>query len=138
LSDPDVFDRLIPFWQLQLYFEGEGKRPDFYADLFEAFRQQNMSKPRRQRSDWSSDRMMGERNPAVHQLNFVKTACEVAKLDLTDFFDKYGFFFVGTLEYDDYGKYTYAMTQEMVDGCRLAIKNMNLPKPKADLTALRD
>jgi len=26
----------------------------------------------------------------------------------------------------------------MVDACRLAIKNMNLPKPKADLTALRD
>ncbi|MGJ1274932.1 hypothetical protein [Sphingobacterium siyangense] len=66
------------------------------------FRQQNMNKPRRQRSDWRSDRMMGERNPAVHQLNFVKTACEVAKLDLTDLFDKYGFFFVGTLEYDDY------------------------------------
>jgi len=102
------------------------------------FHQQNMNKPRRQRSDWSSDRMMGERNPAVHQLNFVKTACEVAKLDLTDFFNKYGFFFVGTLEYDDYGKYTYTMTQEMVDACRLAIKNMNLPKPKADLTALRD
>jgi len=30
------------------------------------------------------------------------------------------------------------MTQEMVDACRLAIKKMNLPKPKVDLTALRD
>ncbi|MDF2516834.1 MAG: hypothetical protein K0R59_2130 [Sphingobacterium sp.] len=139
LSDPDVFNRLIPFWQLQLYFEGIGKRPDFYADLFEAFRQQNKSKPsRRGRSDWSSDRMMGERNPAVHQLNFVKTACEVAKIDLTDFFDKYGFFYVGTLEYDDYGKYTYTMTQEMVDECKKAIKNMNLPQPEVDLTTLRD
>ncbi|MGJ1403429.1 hypothetical protein ACR79N_08655 [Sphingobacterium siyangense] len=34
--------------------------------------------------------------------------------------------------------YTYTMTQEVVDACRRAIKNMNLPKPKADLTALRD
>lgn len=139
LSDPDVFNRLIPFWQLQLYFEGIGKQPDFYADLFEAFRQQNSVKPsRRRRSDWSSDRTMGERNPAVHQLNFVKTACEVAKIDLTDFFDKYGFFYIGTLEYDDYGKYTYTMTQEMVDECKKAIKNMNLSQPKVDLTMLRD
>ena len=68
----------------------------------------------------------------------VKTACEVAKIDLTDFFDKYGFFYIGTLEYDDYGKYTYVMTQEMVDECKRAIRNMNLSHPKVDLTTLRD
>ena len=82
--------------------------------------------------------MMGERNPAVHQLNFIKTACEVAKVDLIEFFDAYGFFYVGNMTYDDYGRYTYEMTQEMVDTCKKTIKSMNLPKPKTDITKLRD
>ena len=141
LADEDVFNRLIPFWQLQLYFEGVGNNPDFYPDLFEAFRKQNANnRPSRQRirSNWGADRMMGERNPAVHQLNFVKTACEVSKVDLTDFFDKYGFFYVGTMEYDDYGKYKYEMTQEMVDECKKTIQALNLSKPKVDITTLTD
>lgn len=141
LADPDVFNRLIPFWQLQLYFEGQGQNPDFYPDLFEAFRKQAANiRPsgRRANTNWAADRMNGERNPAVHQLNFIKTACEVSKVDLTDFFDKYGFFYVGELEYDDYGKYRYQMTQEMVDKCKEAILAMNLPKPKVDISILED
>lgn len=141
LQDPDVFNRLIPFWQLQLYFEGVGANPDFYPDLFEAFRKQGVAaRPtgRRGISSWAMDRMGGERNPAVHQLNFVKTASEVAKVDLTDFFDQYGFFYVGEFEMEDYGKYTYSMTQEMVDECKKAIKALNLPKPKVDITSLED
>jgi len=138
LADEDVFNRLVIFWQLQLYFEGEGKNPDFYPDLFEAFRKQEAARGATRTGDWATDRRRGERNPAVHQLNFVKTACEVAKVDLTDFFNQYGFFHVGTLNYDDYGKYTYTMTQEMVDKCLAEIKALNLPKPKIDITTLRD
>ena len=138
LADEDVFNRLVPFWQLQLYFEGAGTNPDFYPDLFEAFRKQDAAKATSRTGDWSTDRRTGERNPAVHQLNFVKTACEVAKVDLTDFFAKYGFFYVGTLEYDDYGKYKYSMTQEMVDKCLAEIKALNFPKPNVDITTLRD
>ena len=37
LADSDVFDRLVPFWQLQLYFVRNG-RPDFYADVMEQMR----------------------------------------------------------------------------------------------------
>jgi len=141
LQDPDVFNRLVPFWQLQLYFEGAGNNPDFYPDLFEAFRNQNKNNtPNRQRiqANWGRAGAPMERNPAVHQLNFVKTACEVSKTDLTEFFDKYGFFYVGTMEYDDYGKYNYNMTQEMVDECKKAIKAMNLKKPSLDISTLSD
>ena len=83
---------------------------------------------------------MGDRgnNPAVHQLNFVKTASQVAKLDLTDFFDLYGFFHVGKFTYDDYGNYTYEMTQEMVDKCKKEIQQLNLPKPDMDISTLTD
>lgn len=141
LADPDVFNRIVPFWQLQLYFEGEGGNPDFYPDLFEEFRKQVISvRPSGKRavSSWAADRINGEKNPAVHQLNFIKTACTTSKVDLTDFFDKYGFFFVGELEYDDYGKYKYSMTQEMVDKCKQDIAALNLPKPKVDISTLRD
>lgn len=136
LQDPDVFNRLVPFWQLQLYFANLGHNPNFYPDLFEAFRQQN---PER-RSRRGGGQVMGDRgnNPAVHQLNFVKTASKVAKLDLSDFFDLYGFFYVGKFTYDDYGNYTYEMTQEMVDKCKQEIKQLNLPKPSMDLSKLTD
>lgn len=136
LQDPDVFNRLVPFWQLQLYFANQGKNPNFYPDLFEAFRKQN---PER-RSRRGGGQVMGDRgnNPAVHQLNFVKTASEVAKLDLTDFFDLYGFFHVGKFTYDDYGNYTYEMTQEMVDKCKQEIKKLNLPKPNMDISTITD
>ena len=68
----------------------------------------------------------------------MKTACEVAKEDLTDFFDQYGFFYVGEFEMDDYGKYDYRMTQAMVDKCKADIKALNLPKPKGDISAMKD
>lgn len=141
LQDPDVFNRLIPFWQLQLYFEGVGSNPDFYPDLFEAFRKQAATQRPQGRGrggSWASDRMTGNNNPAVHQLNFIKTACEISKVDLTEFFDKYGFFHVGEITLNDYGNYTYDMSQEMADACKKAIQEMNLPKPKVDITTLTD
>ena len=133
LQDPDVFNRLVPFWQLHLYFTREGNNPDFYPDLFEAFRQQG-EKQGSGMGGWGNR----GRNPAEYQLNFVKTACEVSKTDLTEFFDKYGFFYVGNLSYDDYGKYNYVMSQQMVNECKSAIKAMNLPKPKKDITTFVD
>lgn len=137
LQDEDVFNRLVPFWQLHLYFSRIAGNPDFYPDLFEAFRQQGAREQgaRRPRSGGWSDRGA---NPAPYQLNFVKTACEVSQTDLTEFFDQYGFFTVGSFEYDDYGPYRYEMTQEMVDECRAAIAAMNLPKPTTDISRLMD
>lgn len=140
LEDEDVFNRLVPFWQLQLYFDGEGNNPDFYPDLFEAFRQQieGERNSRGERGARSNDWGARGANPATYQLNFIKTACEISKTDLTDFFDLYGFFKVGTFAYNDYGNYTYEMTQEMVDECKDAIRQMNLPKPKVDISLLTD
>ncbi|MDX9919709.1 MAG: M60 family metallopeptidase [Paludibacter sp.] len=127
LQDEDVFNRLVPFWQLQLYFAGAGKQPDFYADLYEAFRRQTDEGGRGHRQ-----------KVAEYQLNFVKQACKVSKTDLTEFFDKWGFFHIGKFEMNDYGKYTYEMTPEMVAACKAEVKAMNLPKPIVDMTMLED
>lgn len=139
LQEDDVFNRLVPFWQLQLYFSGAGNYKDFYPDLFEAFRKQGAAerpagRGLRRGGGW------GDRgnNPANYQLNFVKTACKIGKTDLTDFFNQYGFFYVGKFEFGDYGNYNYEMTQQMVDECKKEIAAMNLPKPKVDLISLED
>lgn len=131
LKAHDAFGSLVPFWQLHLYFAANGK-PDFYADLYEAFRSQESLGG----EGWDGAR--GKDLSAQYQLNFVKKACEVGKTDLTEFFDKYGFFKIDQFEINDYGKYTYKMTQEMVDACKAEIAVMNLPKPTVDITTLAD
>src|SRR5690606_33607500 len=102
-------------------------------------RQAEASRPAGRRGgNWASDRMRGERNPAVHQLNFIKTACEVSKVDLTECFDKYGFFHVGEVDINDYGNYKYVMTQALDDECKETIQGVNLPKPVHDSRTLTD
>ncbi len=45
---------------------------------------------------------------------------------------------MAVLTYDDYGRYKYEMTQEMVDVCKAEIKKLNLPKPTVDISKLTD
>jgi len=121
LAEKDVFDRLVPFWQLHLYFSRNG-RPDFYADVMEQMRR---------RPD------AGTGNNAIrNQFEFAKLCCEVGETDLTDFFDKWGFFWVGELNVDDYGKYRYTITQEMVDETKASIAKKNYQKPSEDITLI--
>ena len=138
LQDKDVFNRLVPFWQLQLYFSREGNLKDFYPDLFEAFRKQGAEEIQNKKVKTGGGWGARGRNPAEYQLNFVTKACEVGKTDLTDFFNQYGFFHVGNFRMDDYGNYNYNMTQEMVDACKAKIKAMNFPKPTVDISRLED
>ncbi|NQU22663.1 MAG: peptidase M60 [Candidatus Nealsonbacteria bacterium] len=123
LACRDVFDRLVPFWQLHLYFARHGK-PDFYADVMEQMRR---------RPD------AGRGNESIrNQFEFVKICCDVAKLDLTDFFEKWGFFWVGELTVKDYRNYDYHITQEMVDDTKSYITKKGYKKPAEDITLTED
>jgi hypothetical protein len=123
LAVGDVFDRLVPFWQLHLYFARNG-RPDFYADVMEQMRR---------RPD------AGRGNDSIrNQFEFVKICCDVSQLDLTDFFDKWGFFWVGEITVKDYGEYHYTITQEMVDDTRSYIGDRKYKKPAEDITLIED
>jgi hypothetical protein len=123
LADRDVFNRLVPFWQLHLYFERNGK-PDFYADVMEAMRR---------RPD------AGRGNDSIkNQFEFVRICCDVAKLDLTDFFEKWGFFWVGELEVRDYRTYRFTITQKMVDDTKAYIVAKKYKKPAEDITLIED
>ncbi len=123
LDGTDLFDRLVPFWQLQLYFARNG-RPDFYADVMEQMRL---------RPD------AGSGNNAIrNQFEFMKICCDAATLDLTDFFEKWGFFWVGTLAVEDYGTYQYTITQRMVDEVKAEIAKKKYRKPVEDITLVED
>ncbi|MFI3315728.1 MAG: M60 family metallopeptidase [Rikenellaceae bacterium] len=121
LHDNDVFNRLVPFWQLQLYFEENG-HADFYADLMEHLR------------NYSKDY---ERNETInYQFDFIKACCDISKTDLTDFFDKWGFFYVGKISVNDYGQYNFNITQEMVDETKAYIASKNYKQPTIDITTI--
>ena len=123
LADPDVFDRLVPFWQLHLYFSRNG-RPDFYADVMEQMRLRPSA---------------GSRDDAIlNQFEFVKICCDVSELDLTDFFEKWGFFWVGELAVSDYGRFRYTITQKMVDDVKEYVARKRYKKPAVDITMVED
>jgi len=123
LAVKNVFDRLVPFWQLHLYFSRNG-RPDFYADVMEEMRR----RPDAGRGDDS----------IRNQFEFVKSCCDVAKLDLTEFFEKWGFFWVGTVTVSDYRKYHYKITQQMIDETKSYIAKKKYRKPAVDITLIED
>lgn len=88
----DHFVKLVPLWQLQLYFAVAGKgnswgNPDFYGDIFI----KAIDAPLQQ-----------GRQDSYYQLEFIKRACDAAKLDLTDFFEQSCMLFPIDLWVDDY------------------------------------
>lgn len=115
------FVKLVPFWQLHLYYALVIGNKDFYPDLQEVMRK-------------------GE-DPVTHglsQLNFIRVACDVAKEDLTDFFDFWGLLKPVKITIDDYGSKDFEITQSDVDNLITEIKAKNYPKPKYALQFIRD
>ncbi|MDR3365443.1 MAG: M60 family metallopeptidase [Prevotellaceae bacterium] len=101
--EEDVFCKLVPFWQLHLYLtEVKGKLGkgdnSFYADLYQEARKDN-----------------AVRTNGGHQLKFVERVCELAQLNLEDFFKLYGFLTPIDVTMDDYGKEAVQVTQAQID-----------------------
>lgn len=111
-NEKDVFCKLVPLWQLQLYLAKVKNQKDFYKDFYEQLR----VRP----------------NPATNgdcQLNFVKLVCELAQLDMTDFFKKWGFLSPIDEIIDDYGKSPLKITQQQIDALVSEIKSENYTIP---------
>lgn len=119
LHSPDVFNRLVPLWQLHLYFTKNGY-PDFYGDVMEYLRN-------------NAGQYQGN-DTIKYQFEFIKACCAATKTDLTDFFDKWGFFWTGNITLNDYAKYNFNITKEMVDETKKWIADQGFKKPAADIT----
>lgn len=99
--EENPFFKLVPLWQLYLYNTKVMGREDFYPDMYHEMRTGNVPKDH------------GER-----QVNFVKVCCDVAQEDLTEFFEKWGFFTICDKEIDDYGDKRLIVTEEMVNAVK--------------------
>src|SRR5699024_7053864 len=115
----DDLVKLIPFWQLQVYFDKVVDKPDFYKDVHEYLRTH----------DVPSD-------PAQQQVNFVKIASEVGELDLADFFEAWGFLTPMDEEIEDYVSAQFKVTKSMVDEARNY--TAQFPKPDENIAYLTD
>lgn len=98
----DHFVKLVPLWQLQLYFAVVGEshgwgNKDFYADIFI----KAIDNP-----------VVDAEQDSYYQLEFVKNACDAAKLDLTDFFERSGILAPIDLIVDDYTVGRMKITEE--------------------------
>lgn len=120
------------YTQLYQYFHQAGYDPQFYPNLFRALRQSPMTLK------------AGTPVPASEDyLKFYQTCCDVSGLDLTEFFEVYGFFIlppekealtinsVYTGPYyqriDDYSTYYIYVNQDMIDAAKAAVRAKNYP-----------
>lgn len=125
----DVFCKLIPFWQLELYFgkvlgrtpKQQADKGGFYPDVYEYIRTHE---------DLNTS---GEQ-----QLEFVYIASLSAKANLLDFFEKWGFLTPCDLKIDDYGAGTMTITQSQVDAIKSRVEALGFEKPQVPLEYITD
>lgn len=115
-AEGNIWEKLVPFWQLKLYLMDVLGKTDFYKDLFEHYRV-------------TPDLVAGSSTDGVYQLDFVRNVCRVANLDLTAFFEKWGFLRAVDLNIDDYGNRKFVITPRQVDDLKAEIAAANYPKP---------
>lgn len=107
-------------WQLWNYYHRCGYKPDFWPTLFKLLREDRIT----------------ESNPGEGQLKFAMKACEAANEDLTEFFEHWGFFETVDTEIEQYGKWKYTVTQDMITKAKEYMKKF--PKPKHVIYYLED
>lgn len=133
-TDSDVFRKLVPFWQLELYFgKVLGKTPTatdkggFYPAVYEHYRQ--------------NPTIAGATNDTrdgLFQLEFVHTASKVANADLTDFFEKWGFLKPVDTSINDYGTRRLWVKSEDIESTKQRVKDLKLQKPTVALEYITD
>ncbi len=110
-----LFSMTRMYFQLFLYFHAAGKDTTFYPRLFEKLRYDRL--PGWATGSWDELDENGfyrnSVNAAQDQLKFAEACCEVAQMDLSEFFEAWGFFipmknaFVG-----DYGHHWVYLLEE--------------------------
>ncbi len=107
-------------WQLWNYFHRCGVNDKFWPTLFQMLRDNPMP------SEGSANE-----DPGACQLVFYQRACDAAQLDLTEFFETWGFFIPVDITYEQYGKCRYKVTQQMIDDAKASVKAKGYAKAPA-------
>lgn len=109
-EDTEVHMRMN--WQLWNYYHRCGYKKDFWQTLFKRLRQ---------------DRIV-ESNPGEGQLKFAMNACAAANENLTEFFERWGFFEKVDTEIEQYGKCKYKVTDDMISKAKAYMAKFPTPK----------
>lgn len=128
-QETDFFMKLVPFWQLELYWgKVKGFTPKesngwdgFYPQIYEHIRK-NPDLP-----------TAGEQ-----QLEFVYICCLKAEKDLTGFFRKWGFLTPVDVTVDDYGDGKIIVTQKQIDEILAKIDLLGFEKETAAFEYITD
>ncbi|HHT22995.1 MAG TPA: hypothetical protein GXZ87_06740 [Bacteroidales bacterium] len=120
-AEADIWQKLVPLWQIQLFFSDVLGQEDFYAQIYEEAR----------------TRATGS-NPGEHQINFVKILVDAAQVDITEFLEAWGFLTPVDMTIDDYGVGTMTITQAQVDELKAYIQSKNYPKPAYKVQYITD
>lgn len=128
-EEEDVFCKLVPFWQLELYFGNVlGRTPlmqadkgGFYPDVYEYVRTHDDLK-----------------TPGEQQTEFVYICSKLSGYNLLDFFEKWGFLTPVDIEIDDYGIGRMTVTQARIDEMKQRVNALGLPKPDVALEYISD
>ncbi|MBR4989314.1 MAG: M60 family metallopeptidase [Bacteroidaceae bacterium] len=151
-----LFSMTRMYFQLFLYFHAAGKNPEFYPTLFEELRadklvgwvtssQRGSNHPSGE-CDGDADHPMdangfvlGSMDATNDQLKFVEKCCSIAQMDLTEFFEAWGFFIPMKNGYvGDYGHHHVYLLQDSIDAVKARIKKANYPKKGGHLMFLED
>ena len=108
-----VFEMLVPFWQLYLYFTLVKGNPDFYPDLYEEVR-----------NCYEEDL---RRNDGQVQADFARKASKAGGMDLTGFFEKWGFFREMNRPVNDYSDKQVVLTAGDASEAKDRIAQLGLP-----------
>ena len=111
----DHFVKLVPFWQINLWGTKAGKCPDLIPMIIENLRKTSYS-------------TLYNMNNGQMQLNWIKVACDSARINLLPFFEKAGMFKEIDRVIYDYGNVRTTITTKMLDEVRTYIRNKNYPE----------
>ena len=114
-NDP-YFQKLVPFWQLQLYALIINK-PDLYKDLHE-------------RARIGTDKSYATRSGEI-QLDFARNACDLLERDLTDFFEAWGFLRPIDERVEDYSPVQMTITAAEIAALKAEIATRSYAANKA-------
>ncbi len=122
----DAIGKSRMYYQLFLYFHATGKDKTFYPRVFEALRQDPLDKGPNRYTNGVDD-----------QLKFAEKCCEVAQMDLSEFFEAWGFFEpMQEANVDDYGTYIVSLTKEDAEASRTRMQKY--PKKGGHLMFIED
>ena len=86
-------------WQLWNYFHRLGNMPDFFPKLFKYLRAHPLTYA----------------SPGTAQMQYATAVCTVANMDMTEFFDRWGFFRFTLMNYEQYGSSTlYMVSNDLI------------------------